>query len=368
MKNNLFKEGAMKNNLFKEGAMKNNLFKEGAMKKSIMFILILILSISLTSFVLAAGQGEPSKAGLESYVIKAGCLHGTEHIKYKGFKKMKEVLEKESGGRITMEIYPAGQLGTEPEMLDQLKMGTLQLTNSGAVRQFDPELNAFALPFLLKDLDNAERVLKGDLGRQYAKYAEKEGFVILSYQHNGFRQFTNNKHPIKTPADLKGLKIRVPPMDIMLKTMEALGANVTPIPYNELYMALKTGVVDGEENPYGQILDDKLYEVQKYLTVVNYLYPVNAFVVSLDWWNSLPETDQELISKAAQIGAEYTNNIYKSNVAKQLEEVKKLMEVYVPTDSELNQFKEKVQPVYDWAIKEHYITQDVIDQIRAMAE
>jgi len=368
MKNNLFKESEVKNNLFKESEMKNNLFKESEMKKIIIFILILILSISLTSFVWAAGQGEPSKTELKSYVVKAGCLHGTEHIKYIGFEKMKEVLEKESGGRITMEIYPAGQLGTEPEMLDQLKMGTLQFTNSGAVRQFCPELNAFALPFLLKDLDNAERVLEGDLGRQYAKYAEKKGFVIVAYQHNGFRQFTNNVHPIKTPADLKGLKLRVPPMDIMLKTMEALGANVVPIPFTELYMALKTGVVDGEENPYGQILDEKLYEVQKYLTVVNYLYPVNAFVTSLDWWKSLPETDQELISKAALAGAAYTNDIYKSNVAKQFEEVKKLMEVYVPTEEELNQFREKVQPVYDWAIGEHYITQDVIDQIRAMAE
>jgi len=247
-------------------------------------------------------------------------------------------------------------------------MGTLHFTNSGAVRQFCPQLNAFALPFLLKDLDHIEAVLTGEIGQKYAKYAEEKGFAITAYQHNGFRQFTNNVRPIKTPADLKGLKMRVPPMDIMLKTMDAMGANVTPIPFTELYMALKTGVVDGQENPYPQILDENLYEVQKYLTVVNYLYPVNAFVSSLDWWESLPQTDRELISKAALEGAAYTNAIHKSNQEKMFEEVKNLMEVYVPTEEELNQFKSKVQPVYDWAIEQEYITQEIIDQIREMAE
>ena len=338
------------------------------MKKTFLASFVLILCISMTGFVWAGGQSESNEAELESYVVKAGCLHGTEHIKYKGFAKMKEVLEEESDGRITMEIYPAGQLGTEPEMLDQLKMGTLHFTNSGAVRQFCPQLNAFALPFLLKDLDHIEAVLTGEIGQKYAKYAEEKGFVITAYQHNGFRQFTNNVRPIKTPADLKGLKMRVPPMDIMLKTMDAMGANVTPIPFTELYMALKTGVVDGQENPYPQILDENLYEVQKYLTVVNYLYPVNAFVSSLDWWESLPQTDRELISKAALEGAAYTNAIHKSNQEKMFEEVKNLMEVYVPTEEELNQFKSKVQPVYDWAIEQEYITQEIIDQIREMAE
>jgi len=340
------------------------------MKKILISALTLLLCLCFATAVAWTGGQKEAADGeeLPSFVVKAGCLHGTEHANFLGFNKMKEVLEADSNGRITVEVYPAGQLGTDPEMLDQVKMGTLHFTIGGKVSQFCPELNAFALPFLLKDLDHAEAVLNGSLGDEYAKKAEKNGYTILAYVHNGFRQFTNNVHPIRTPADLKGLKLRVPPMDIMLRTMEAMGATVTPIPFAELYMALKTKVVDGEENPYMQILDEKFYEVQKYMTVVNYLYPVNAYVTNPAWFAALSETDQALVRKAARAGAQFANDIYAERESAQLAELQTLMEVYIPTDAELNQFKSMVQPVYDWAIGEGYITQDTINEIQAMAK
>jgi len=339
------------------------------MKKTINLAFVAILCLCFIGLAWAGGQKEVTGGDeLPSYVVKAGCLHGTDHANFKGVNKLKEVLEADSKGRITVEIYPAGQLGTDPEMLDQVKMGTLHFTIGGKVSHFCPELNAFALPFLLKDLEHAEKVLNGSLGDEYAKKAEKNGYKILAYVHNGFRQFTNNLHPIKTPSDLKGLKMRVPPMDIMLKTMDAMGATVTPIAFSELYMALRTKVVDGEENPYMQILDEKFYEVQKYMTVVNYLYPVNAYVTNPGWFNGLSEIDQALVLKAARAGAEFANNIYETRESTQLKELQNLMEVYIPSDEELNQFKSMVQPVYDWAIGEGYITQKTIEEIRAMAK
>jgi tripartite ATP-independent transporter DctP family solute receptor len=340
-------------------------------KESRRFAICLMVLLASFGMVFANGTAEDGSAAqpeLESFTIKAGCLHGTEHAFYMGLNRMKEVVEAESDGRITMDIFPAGQMGTEPEMLDQVKMGVLTMTQAGAVDQFCPEMNALGMPFLFKNLDHAEAVLKGDIGKKYASYAEKKGYHVMGYVHNGFRQFTNNVHPIKTPADLKGLKMRVPPMDVMMKTMQALGATITPIAYGELYMALKTNVADGEENPFMQIMDDKFYEVQKYMTVVNYLYPVNCYVCSQEWWDSLSSVDKEIIAKGAEAGSDYTNELQASRASSQLEKLKDLMEVYVPTNDELQQFKDLVQPVYDWAISQGYATTDVYEEIQAMSK
>jgi tripartite ATP-independent transporter DctP family solute receptor len=322
--------------------------------------LFAVVAMALLFVFLTGVQGAP-----KSYVIKSGHSHNTTHPYQIGQNLFKEIVEKNSKGRIKVEIFPAEQLGTEDEMLEQLKLGSLQTGIMGRYETVNPRLAAFALPFLFRNYQHVEKVLAGPVGKKYAKYAEEKGLKIIGWTHSGFRQITNNIRPITKPEDLKGLKMRTPPIETILQTMRALGANATMIEYGELYMALKTKVVDGEENPFANIYNEKFYETQKYMTVCNYIYAVSPMWVSLKWWNSLSAADRRLIQKAATAGCKLTNKI---TVESENELLKKLkaggMEVYTLNDKEVKAFQAKVDSVYKWAIKQGYITKKIIKAIK----
>jgi len=159
--------------------------------------------------------------------------------------------------------------------------------------------------------------------------------------------------------------MRTPPLENILQTMQAFGASATSIAYSELYMALKTGVVDGQENPYVNIVSEKFYEAQKYLTEVNYIYNPGPFCVGLDWWNSLPAEDQRIIAEAAKVASMYTNYVTESTEEGYKQEcIKQGMEVYIPTDEERQAFIEMAQPVYDYFIQDDATIQRLIELIQ----
>lgn len=306
----------------------------------------------------------------DKMTLKFGSGHSQQHPVEQGYAKIKEVVEAKSDGRITAQLFPNSQLGNESEMVEMTKLGTMTGISVGRYEETTPHLYLLSLPFLFKDYAHVNKALSGEVGEYVAGFAEDNGLKILDWWHSGFRQITNKVRPIKTPADLQGLKMRTPPLENILRTMKAFGASATPIPYPELYMALKTGVVDGQENPYVNIYSEKFYEVQKYVTEVNYIYIASPFIVNLDWWNALSPEDQALIQDAVNAGGDYCNGLTESKDKefRQMLVDDHGMELYIPTDEERAQFVALVQPVYDYFIGEGYASQEMIDKIQAMIE
>lgn len=321
-------------------------------KLSIVYILVLVFALLLIQPAMAAK------------VIKCGHGHAVTHPVNLGFEMFKELIELKTDDFI-VEIFPASQLGSEQEMAEMARLGTLQAIMFGRFESMGKQLYTPALPFVFKDYDHVNRVLNGPIGDYLASFTEDNGLKLVGWAHSGFRQITNSDRPIKSPADLKGLKMRTPPLENILQTMKAFGATATSIAYSELYMALKQGVVDGQENPYVNIVSEKLYETQKYLSELNYIYMPGPFCFSLDWFNDLTPEQQRIVSEAAKVATMYTNYITESTEQQYKQEcIDKGMEIYVPTEEERKVFIDMAQPVYDFFVEDGCCTPKLIELIQ----
>jgi len=319
--------------------------------KKISFVIIMTLVLAFISL-------QPVMA---AEVIKVGHGHSTTHPVHLGFEMFKSLIELKTDD-FTVEIFPASQLGSEAEMAEMAKLGTMQGVMFGRFESMGKQLYTPALPFVFKDYDHVNRVLSGPIGDYIASFTEDNGLKLLGWSHSGFRQITNDVKPIKSPADFEGLKMRTPPLENILQTMDSFGASATSIAYNELYMALKTGVVDGQENPYVNIVSEKFYEVQKYCTEVNYIYMPGPFCVGLDWWEGLSEEHQKIVADAAKVATMYTNYITESTNEEYKQEcIAQGMEIYEPTEEERQAFVDMVQPVYDHFIEQDASIQELIE-------
>jgi len=249
------------------------------------------------ALVLAFGSGTV-QAG-EKIVIKFPTVHGDPKSLFnQGGSKVGEVLMKKFPDRVTFQLYPASQLGNEREILEGMRIGTIEMTTSGVAGLADPIYDIFDMPFLFRDRNHVYSVLDGAVGKELLEKNKDQKLVALGYFENGWRHITNNKRPINAPADLNGLKQRVVEHRIYMATMRALGATAVPIPYGELYTALKTGVVDGQDNPLINIFTAKFYEVQKYLTLSGHVYSNNVVFASKAWFDKLPADIQAGVREA----------------------------------------------------------------------
>lgn len=255
-------------------------------------------------------------------VVKISHCNPTSHPYHQGLERFKEIVEAKTD--LKVEIYPMAQLGDEVEAMESTMTGSIQGCLGSRFRGPTEKLTVGFLPFLIRDYKHADAVLYGPIGEYLKTFAEPLGLKILDYFEDGFRQITNNKRPIYTPADLKGIKIRVPPMEAMKISMKVFGASPTPVSFAELYMSLKTGVCDGQENPLTNIYEKKLYEVQKYLSIADYMYSTGAFFCSLSWFNSLPEDVQKVVLEAAREGGIVNNELQRKGNAELLDKLKEL--------------------------------------------
>jgi len=323
------------------------------MKKiSLVFVVSLVLALFLMQPVMAVE------------VIKCGHAANIEHPAHQALVLFKEMVELRTDDYV-VEIYPNAQLGTEEELCEMIRLGTVTCGNVARFEATGMEQYVVGLPFMFKDFDHVKRVFNGPIGDYLASFTEEHGLKSLGWQHSGFRQITNNVRPITKPADLKGIKMRTPPLENIIQTIDALGGNPTSMAFEELYMALKTNVVDGQENPYAQIANHKLYEVQKYCSEVNYIYMPQQICFNLEWWNSIPPEDQEIISDAVKISCEYANYLTESSDKSDKEKaIEGGLEVYELTAEERQAFIDEVQPVYDYFIEKGITTQRLIDLIQ----
>jgi TRAP-type transport system periplasmic protein len=272
------------------------------------------------ALVLALAAGAAS-AG-EKIVIKFPTVHGDPKSLFnQGGEKIGEYLTKKFPGRIEFQLYPASQLGNEREILEGLRIGTIEMTTSGVAGLADPLYDIIDMPFLFRDRHHVYTVLDGPIGKEILEKNKDQRLVALGFFENGWRHITNNKRPINAPADLRGLKQRVVEHKIYLATMKALGANAVPIPYGELYTSLKTGVVDGQDNPLINIWTAKFFEVQKYLTLSGHVYSNNVVFASRAWYDKLPADIQQGVREAV---AEAAVHVRKESIKADQELVAKL--------------------------------------------
>ena len=320
-------------------------------KKLFLFSLVLLICLTIAFSMSVASQ---------SIVIKLShgdAAEGDSAFKQKGCLTFKSLVETRSDGRLKIEIYPNSQLGSEREMFEGVMMGTTQMTWSGTavLAGWIPEISVLNLPYLFNSPVVAFKVLDGDFGRDLNKLLiEKTGLRFLSYGHIGFKHFTNNVRPIKTPADLKGLKIRTRENPTEIQMVKSLGASATPIAWGELYTSLQQGVVDGEENPTSMIQVAKLYEVQKYLTLDGHIFGVEPICINEKFYQSLPDDLKFIVADSASIASMVYRGLMELGSASDILDLTvKGMEIYAPSPAEVAQFKEVCQvPVKESLVKE----------------
>ncbi len=343
------------------------------MKKLLAMLLVAMLSVSLFAGGAkdtgsATGTADDPFAGLGEYTMMVGHSQPAENPRYISMEKFAADVAERTNGHVTIQIFGNGQLGTEKEMLEQVVIGTIQGMRGGQF-DFTPRLLIFTLPFLAQTREQVTALLHSEIADKVCTEAEKEtGTVIINLcDAGGFRQFSNNRHPITKPSDLVGLKMRTAGMDTIDKTFKALGATTTPVPYSDLYMALRTGVADGQENPWVNVSSMKFYEVQKYFTEVNYQFHPDPFYVNAAWWNSLPEEFQTIIVECADEMGRYNDQLIDETqeAAKQII-IDAGCEVYVPSDEELQAFKDAVGVVYQQCVDEGLLTAEELAELQAI--
>lgn len=278
-------------------------------------------------------------------------------------QKFKELIEGRSSNKFKVKVYHSASLGNETEILQQVQMGTIQMAivTGGPFDTFDPIARVINYPFIFKGYDQADEILDGPLGAEILKSLESSGFKGLSFSENGFRNLTNNRKAVRTPDDVKGLKVRVMASAIHKAIWEALGANPTPMPW-PIYTELEQGVIDGQENPLWVMEVYKFFEIQKHMTLSRHVYSYHIDVASLNWWNTLDKDDQDMIQKAIYEAAVFQRHDNRSKNAARLELLKnKGMQVVENPDTDA--FRAKVADLKDMELYKDPKVQDMLLKI-----
>ena len=289
-----------------------------------------------------------------------------ENSNSRAMEVFKHEVERLTAGSISVDTFPAMQLGGAKDNLDQVKTGTLQAAylSTAFMTGFVPKLGVYNLPFIFKDRETAFRALDGPIGKELEREMEKAGFKNLGFWENGWRHMTNSKRPITTPEDLAGLKIRLQNNSVHLRTFKLLGANPVPMDIKEVYSAMQQGVIDGHENPFCNTLNLKFYEVQKYLSVSGHFYDLMGAIMNKRFYDSLPKDKQAIIDRAARAATEFQRKQAVEDDLKCLEALKqKGMQVNTMSPAALVKFREMTLPVYKEFEKE--LTKDLIDRFAA---
>ncbi len=309
----------------------------------------------------ACGNEEASKTETQStktsssnteevITIKVGHISPPEHSFAIGFEQFAEAVEAETDGQVQFEIYGGGQLGGERDLTEQVQLGTLDMTlvTTGPVANFVPMLGVLDMPFLFDDLDHVYSTLDGEVGQDLLAEMSSAGFKGFAFWENGMRHFSNNKREIRSPEDIKGLKMRTLENDIFVETYKALGADSTPIAFPEVYTSFQQGVVDGSDFSVGVFQSTKQYEVQSYFSQAGIYYAAAVLMMNGDKFNSLPSEVQEVFER---LGKEYATTQRQITQEMEEEQLKDMIDngvqVIEASDIDLSAFKEVVKPVYD---------------------
>ncbi|KSV87171.1 TRAP transporter substrate-binding protein [Sinorhizobium sp. GL28] len=307
----------------------------------------LALGLALPLALLTAG---PTLAEIRDQTIKFASANNKGHPQVIGMEKFAELVKDKSGGKIEVKLFPGGTLGGDVQTVSALQGGVIEMTvlNAGILANNVKQFGAVDLPFLFDSGAEADKVMDGAFGDSLLKLLPDTGLVGLAYWELGFRNLTNNRHPVTKLEDIKGLKIRTIQSPIPIELFNTLGANAVPLPYTELYTALETGTVDGQENPAANILNAKFYEVQKYMTLTRHQYNPQIVLVSKKFWDGLNDEEKAILESAATEARDYQRKVSREADAAALEEIRKTgMEVSEFSPEETQKLRDAVKPVIE---------------------
>lgn len=291
-------------------------------------------------------QNQEQKAP-EKVVMKLSSVLPEGHPTHEAMLFFADKVKEKTHGQIEIQVFPNSQLGEQRDALEGMKVGTLEMAMSatGPLAQFVPTIDVLNLPYLFKSLDHMHNVLDGEPGKKLAEDIEKSGFKFLFWMDSGSRNIINNKRPINKPEDLKGLKIRVMTSNLMVDTLNKMGAIATPMGQGEVYSALQQGVLDGWENNPPTLLTLKLYEVSKYFSWTRHFMIPDVVLMSKKVYDKLTPEQQQAIIEAAKEAQAKQRELWANYEEKAVEELKQKGIIFneVP---DITPFAEKVKPVW----------------------
>lgn len=311
-------------------------------------------------------RGEDPYAALGAYTMTVAHAQPEGNPRAVSLEKFAADVEYATYGHVQVEVIGDSKLGSEREQLEQVMAGTIQGMRGGQF-DFTPRLLMFTLPFLTSDRAQIDALLESDLARTVCDEAGvTTGTVILDLcDAGGYRQLSNNVRMIKRPEDLQGLRMRTNTMETTAWAFEAMGATAESIPYADLYISLQTNVVDGQDNPWINVHDKELYNVQRYFTEVNYQFHPDPFYVNAQWWKALPVEFQDILADCAREMGEYNDRLIDEGTQAAKDAILSSGAVlYVPTEEELAAFRAAMEPVYDRYVKEGICTAEELAEMQ----
>ena len=250
----------------------------------------LFTSLCLAIFIVFGLLVTSTSAEEKPIIIRLGHVGFSGSLFEKTANYFEKIVEARSQGKIDVRVFGASQLGKDKEMMQAVRLGSLEMClPSTVVPAVAPIFGFQELPFLFKDRSHVERALLGPVGWKLNNILEEKGYTVIGFWENGFRKITNNIRPIKSPSDLKGVKLRTPKSPARIKLFKTIGADPTSMSFKEVFSALQQGVIDGQENPMAQIMSGKFYEVQKYLSISNHVYTPAYALIGKKYFENLPK-------------------------------------------------------------------------------
>ncbi len=286
----------------------------------------------------------------EAYVLKFAHVVSPSTAKGKGAEKFGELLEERTDGQITVEIYPDSQLGSDREILEQMQSGTVHMNApfTGVLPTFVEEFEVFDLPYLFEDREHAFEAVNGELGDYLSEKLEEQNLKLIGFWDGGFKHFTNSERPIETPEDLDGLKMRASQSPLLISQFKALNAGGVSIDFSELYTSLQTGTVDGQENPLSNVISQKFYEVQDYVTLSAHGYMGYPLIISQSFYDSLSADLQEAVEEVAMEVTEWQWDVSASDEEEYMQILEESdVEINELTSEQKEAFKDALSGVYD---------------------
>ncbi|MBW8004393.1 MAG: TRAP transporter substrate-binding protein [candidate division NC10 bacterium] len=320
--------------------------REGLMRRIGRASVVTVCTVTLFLVSLTMGP-VATRAAEKKIVITLGHVGFPKSLFSFTAQYFEKLVEGRTNGLVDVQVFHSSKLGKDKEMMEAVRLGSgsphLALPST-VLPATDPIFGFQELPFLFKNRAHVTRVLEGRVGARLAKRLEKKGYVILGYWENGFWKITNNKRPIRTPADLKGIKLRTPKSPARMELFRTMGASPISMSFKEIYSALQQGVIDGQENSYAQIVSAKFYEVQKYLSISNHVYTPAYLVGNKKWFKGLPRDIQYVLLFSAHDAGRYARR-------KGAEMDRKLFKLLEPKMqvNKINRasFEKASQPLYD---------------------
>ena len=329
-----------------------------------LFLLMLVLILAACGRPDSGSSSGDDGGDGETYTIRLAHLVPEEQSSHVAAVDFKEKLESESDGRLTVELYPNGQLyGSDREAIEAVQLGNIEMTIPAvaAMASFNEKFQVFDLPFLFNNTEAAYKALDGDLGQELMADLESNGLKGLVFGENGFRHVSNNEGPIETPEDMEGLKMRTLESPLHTDTFNAFGANASPFAFGELYTALQQGTYDAMDCPISLYYTNKFYEVQDYLTLTGHVYAATSLLMNDDFYNDLPEDLQELLMEASEEFRTQQRELAQQQDTEFMDQLEaEGMQINDLTDEQRDAFREAAAPVYEKY--EGQIGADLIDR------